>query len=113
MTTGKIWGKTEAVLQNPLVEFHRIDVKEGYRCSAHRHKHKWNLFYVVSGELAIHVMRESHPDDITILKAGDHTAVAPGVYHEFRCWKDCVAFELYYPEALSEDIERLDVGGRW
>ena len=113
MITGKIWGKTEQLLKNPLVEFHRIDVKEGFRCSVHRHQFKWNMFYVVSGELAIHLINENKPDDITILKAGDHTTLAPGRYHEFRCWKDCVAFEIYYPETLSEDIERLNEGGRW
>ena len=109
---GKVWGQTEAILQTPVVEFHRICVKEGYRCSTHKHLHKWNGFYVESGELEIHVIKNDYElTDITTLSAGDFGKVKPGEFHFFVCTKDAVAFELYYPELLSEDIERADTGG--
>jgi len=110
---GKIWGETVAILQNPLVEFHRISVKNGYRCSTHKHAHKWNGFYVETGELRIHVQKNDYElTDVTVLKAGDFCKVSPGEYHFFECAEDCVAFEIYWPELLSEDIQRLDVGGK-
>lgn len=113
MKQGKVWGETCAILQNPMVEFHRISVNAGYRCSTHKHAHKWNGFFVESGELEIHTMKADYElTDVTILKAGEFTSVKPGEYHWFQCVKDCVAFEIYWMETLSEDIQRLNVGGK-
>ena len=55
MKSGKVWGQTEELLVTPLIEIHRIHIKPGMVCSMHKHEYKWNLFYVVSGELAIDV----------------------------------------------------------
>lgn len=110
---GKIWGQTEAIIQNPVVEFHRISAKAGFRCSLHKHSHKWNGFFVESGELEIHVQKSDYElTDVTTLSAGQYTTVKPGEYHFFLCKQDCVAFEIYYPELLSEDIQRKNVGGQ-
>lgn len=109
--SGKVWGETCAIMQNPLVEFHRITVNAGSRCSTHKHVHKWNGFYVESGILEIHVKKSDYDlTDVTILKAGDFCQVKPGEYHWFVCAERCVGFEIYWPEVLSDDIERLDVG---
>jgi len=109
---GKVWGNTSALIQNPFVELHRINTKAGYRCSEHKHAHKWNAFYVISGELEIHVRKNDYDlTDVTVLRAGDFTTVRPGEYHWFNCTVDCAALELYYPETLSEDIQRKSVGG--
>ena len=48
---GKIWGTTELVHANGVLEFHRITFKAGYKCSEHQHKFKWNGFYVESGRM--------------------------------------------------------------
>ena len=109
---GKVWGHTEAILQNPVVEFHRISVQAGYRCSTHKHSYKWNGFYVETGELEIHVIKNDYElTDVTVLGQGQFTTVRPNEYHYFVCTQDCVAFEIYYPELLSEDIQRQNVGG--
>lgn len=108
---GKIWGTTSVLVSNPVVEFHRITAKANYRCSEHRHVHKWNGFYVESGVLEIHIRKKDYDlTDVTVLRAGDFTSVCPGEYHYFLCTEDCVALELYWPELLSEDIERKDHG---
>ena len=110
--TGKVWGDTSVLIQNSLVELHRINTKAGYRCSEHKHAHKWNGFYVISGTLEIHVRKSDYDlTDITVLRAGDFTTVRPGEYHWFSSITDCSALELYYPETLSEDIVRKSVGG--
>lgn len=112
MIAGKVWGKTELVYNNPIVEFHRIEVNAGYECSTHKHEHKWNGFFVESGTLEIHTVKNNYNlVDITTLHAGDFAVVKPGEFHKFVCREDCIAFELYWPELLSEDIVRQNTGG--
>ena len=53
MKAGKIWGQTELIHANGVLEFHRIKFKAGYKCSEHEHKYKWNGFYVESGRMLI------------------------------------------------------------
>ena len=112
MKSGKIWGETELILQTPFIEFHRIWVHAGGYCSTHKHEYKWNLFYVRSGKLKIHINKKDYAlVDTTVLEAGEWTTVKPGEFHSFQAEEDTLAFELYYPEPLSEDIIRETVGG--
>ena len=37
MKAGKIWGQTELVHKNGVLEFHRIEFKAGAKCSEHKH----------------------------------------------------------------------------
>ena len=46
MKAGKIWGKTENVFANGVLEFHRIEFNKGFKCSEHEHQFKWNGFFV-------------------------------------------------------------------
>ncbi len=39
---GKIWGNTELIHANGVLEFHRIEFKAGFKCSEHEHRFKWN-----------------------------------------------------------------------
>ena len=112
MKAGKVWGQTELIFQNPFIEFHRIFVGAGGYCSTHKHDFKWNLFYVTSGKLKIKVHKNDNDlIDETILGHGEWTTVKPGEYHSFEAEDDTLAFELYYPEPLSDDIIRQTVGG--
>src|SRR3990167_4496933 len=112
MIAGKVWGTTEPVLQTPLIEIHRLEVLPEAHCSMHMHRTKWNAFLVLSGALTIEVEKKYGLIDKTILRAGDCTTVRPGEYHRFVSGLvPVVAMEIYYPETLSEDIERRDVGG--
>lgn len=108
---GKIWGLTEEIESNPFMSFHRAEVKTGFRCSRHKHEFKWNGFFLESGSMVIRVYQPSGTEDVTELRAGDYTAVAPGVEHRFESLEDCVLFEIYWPAVLSEDIVRADEGG--
>ena len=111
MIEGKVWGKTELIEANNSLEFHRIEIQAGGTCSKHKHKYKWNGFFVESGELIIRVWKNNYDlVDETILKAGQFTKVAPGEYHQFEAAKDTVAFELYWAEFDHNDIERETVG---
>jgi len=110
---GKIWGGTELVHANGVLEFHRIEYKAGYKCSEHAHEFKWNGFFVESGSMIIRVWQDGAQDglvDETILKAGDFTQVKPGLIHQFEGIEDGVAFELYWAEFNHNDIVRRTIG---
>ena len=111
MKAGKIWGQTEMIHANGVLEFHRIEFKKDIACSKHRHKYKWNGFFVETGKLIIRVWKNNYDlVDETILTAGQYTKVAPGEYHQFEAVSDCIAFELYWAEFDHSDIERETVG---
>ena len=111
MKAGKIWGSTELIHANGVLEFHKIDFKAGGVCSKHKHNFKWNGFYVVSGRMKIKVWQRDYDlIDETILGPGDFTRVKPGLMHSFEGMEDGVAFELYWAEFNHDDIQRESVG---
>lgn len=111
MKSGKVWGETAPLLEHPLCSIHSLTIKAGARCSMHRHVHKANWFYCISGELRIVVEKSGYDlTDETTLRPGEFTDVPPGEYHRFEAVTDVVALEGYYPPVLSADIERRDCG---
>ena len=80
MIAGKVWGQTEEIVKNGVMEFHRIEFKKGYKCSEHLHKYKWNGFYVEQGEMIVRVWQEDQGlVDETRLFPGDYCQVKPGL----------------------------------
>jgi len=111
MIAGKVWGQTELLEANGVLEFHRIEAKAGGVCSKHKHKHKWNGFFVEKGKLLIRTWKNSYNlVDETIIGPGQYTKIAPGEYHQFEALEDTIAFELYWAEFDHNDIERETVG---
>lgn len=108
---GKIWGRTELVFANGVLEFHRIHANKGGICSKHKHQFKWNGFYVQEGQLVVRVWKNDYDlVDETVLGPGEFTQVRPGEYHQFEALEDTVTFELYWAEFDHNDIERETVG---
>jgi hypothetical protein len=104
MKSGKVWGITELIHANGILEFHRIDTKKGGVCSKHLHKHKWNGFFVESGKLLIRTWKNDYDlIDETMLEAGDWHVAKPGEYHQFEALEDTIAFELYWPMLLIDE----------
>lgn len=112
MIAGKVWGQTELIHANGVLEFHRIDFRAGGVCSKHKHQFKWNGFYVMTGRMKVRVWQKDQQDlvDETILGPGDFTRVRPGYMHQFEGIEDGVAFELYWAEFNHDDIQRETVG---
>ena len=111
MKAGKIWGQTELIHANGVLEFHRIEYKKNVACSKHKHEFKWNGFCVESGKMMVKVWQKDYDlIDETILNAGDFMRVKPGVFHQFIGLEDGVAFELYWAEFDHNDIKRESVG---
>ena len=113
MKAGKIWGETELIHRNSVLEFNRIQYKAKVQCSKHKHKFKWNGFFVESGQMIVRVWHDDYDlVDETILNAGDFMEVKPGLYHQFEGVIDGVAFELYWAEFDHNDIDRETNGKR-
>ena len=113
MKAGKIWGQTELIHANGVLEFHRIEYKKDVACSKHKHEFKWNGFFVESGQMVVKVWQNDYDlVDETVLNPGDFMRVKPGVYHQFIGKKDGVAFELYWAEFDHNDIKRETVGSK-
>lgn len=115
MIEGKIWGSTELLLKESVIEIHRLEIVPGGYCSMHHHDYKWNCFVVLSGELVIQVKKNTYDlVDETLLRAGQVTTVCPDEEHMFINRGDvaAVALEIYYPQMLGgADIVRTGVGG--
>ena len=113
MIAGKVWGNTELIHANGVLEFHRIKIEQGGTCSKHKHNFKWNGFFVEKGMLIVRVWKNDYDlVDETILTPGDFMQVKPGLYHQFEGIKDGVAFELYWAEFDHNDIDRETNGQR-
>ena len=113
MKAGKIWGQSELIHANGVLEFHRIEYKKNVACSVHKPKFKWNGFFVESGKMMVKVWQDGNQEglvDETILNAGDFTQVKPGKVHQFEGLEDGVAFELYWAEFNHDDIVRRTSG---
>ena len=112
MRFGKVWGETRPILMKPQLELHEISIRAGGFCSRHHHRSKYNMFYVISGQLRIKTWK-NHYDliDETILGPGQSTIQEPGEDHQFEALTDVTCLELYWAELHHDDIVRSDVGG--
>ncbi len=112
MKQGKVWGETSLIFAKNNVEIHRLQTKKDGYCSKHKHKHKYNRFYVESGIIEVHVQKNDYDlIDVTTLLPGESTTVKPGEYHWFKVINSGVLYEIYWTELDSSDIERETVGG--
>jgi len=107
---GKIWGTTELVFSNSVLEYHRLEFNKGFSCSEHIHEFKCNGFFVESGVMLIRTWNTNGSVDETILRAGDSTEVLPNIFHQFVGIETGVAFELYWAPFVHDDIVRRTVG---
>jgi len=114
MIQGKLWGETQLIHANKAFEFHRIEFVAGYKCSEHKHLYKWNGFFVEKGQLLVRVWQDDQNDliDETYLEAGDFTVVKPGKFHQFEGLRDGIAFEIYWAEFSTDDIQRRTIGSK-
>lgn len=110
-TQGKAWGETTEFYKTESLSAHYLKIKAGGFCSEHRHQNKSNTFFIISGELEVHIWKDNKTIDTTILGAGQTTEVPPGVYHKFHAQTDCECIEIYQVKLQEPDIERRTRGG--
>lgn len=108
---GKVWGTTLEFFRNGIVSAHHLSIKKGGYCSKHVHRHKYNLFYVISGLLEISIWKDKTMEDKTILGPGQSSAVPPEFKHCFRALEKTECIEIYQVLLVDPDIERDNQGG--
>ena len=105
--TYKTWGEKWNIFCNDLCEVSVLKLESHQRCSWHRHQTKYNLFWVISGELRIKTEW-----GIAIVEHNQAFTTRPGEWHEFQThdlptW----VIEVMYVHYDPEDIERERLGG--
>lgn len=114
----KVWGWA-CHLQDGDLLLSMLKVNVGFRCSTHKHEHRWNQFHVVSGKLVVDLFRMVNgvPErvDWVLMFPGDSYTVTAGQYHCFRVIESGYVVETYgcddgtVPDV--NDIVRFDEGG--
>ena len=109
----KEWGTEEIIFQNDTLCIHRIKINRGGKSTGgnfHKHRHKFNKFYVESGVLDIYV--KSNNKDY-YYQIGDDceyysVTVFPNNLHRFEAITDCIVYEIYWVTCNLGDIVRFD-----
>jgi hypothetical protein len=117
----KDWGLNFSIFNNHNFEVHHACVEPGGYSSSHCHRHKYNLFYVVSGSLWVHFYgseegaannQVAHTVELLV---GDKLIVPPRIWHRFSAPKSSEPvnlLEVYWSDSVNpDDIVRKDVGG--
>ena len=110
MRQGKAWGYTTKILRNATMSVHHLEIKKDGFCSEHRHEHKHNLFYVISGVLELTIWQDEEKD-VTLVAAGQSTAIPPGFWHQFKGITPVECIEICQVLLTGEDIDRRTEGG--
>lgn len=106
----KVWGTTALIFDENNVIIHYLNInKKGY-CSEHFHKHKDNIFYIISGILKITIFKK-HKQDIYMLRSGDTIKIPAESYHIFEAISNVQCIEVYSIKLDNDDIIRRTVGG--
>jgi quercetin dioxygenase-like cupin family protein len=113
MKYGKVWGETQPIFNKNNVAIHRISVNKGAMCSKHYHEHKYNMFFIESGQIKVEVWQKDYElVDQTILSSGESIEIKYGLYHRFVALEDTIAYEIYYVNLQDDDIYRIDCGSK-
>jgi quercetin dioxygenase-like cupin family protein len=103
----KSWGVKTELFKNDLCEVSVLQLNAGQRCSWHRHRSKWNQFYVIEGSLTIKT-----EDGETKVNQGQVFTTNPLQWHEFQTPdSQALVQEIMYVKYECEDIERRIKGG--
>lgn len=106
----KVWGERWLIRQDSTHAISYLKLKQGYRCSWHRHQTKFNLFMVLHGKVGIVTEEINGEQQETILTEGDTFTTRPEQWHEFRVYENSEMLEEMYVEYREEDIIREQVG---
>ena len=109
----KVWGNTRCLVRGHGFEVHYLQIKAGGYCSRHKHRSKWNQFFVISGFLRVRFFYQDGTEyHRYTLSAGGILCVPPGMLHRFEAVEPTEAIESYWTNPVDpNDIERLDEGG--
>ena len=114
----KVWGKVAHIFDlNSSVSL--LVVNKGFCSSIHKHEHRWNHFFIISGILKINFFRWVgdliEPWYNRVILTGESIKVRPGVVHQFEVVESGRVVEAYWTtdgtEVNLDDIVRYSQGG--
>lgn len=114
--TRKTWGIKYNIFKNDLNEISFLELEPNRRCSWHSHSTKYNLFFVVEGEVGVKVEYDvdggKRESGVTILKRHEFFTVRPEEWHEFQTYSQpAKLIEVMYVQYEDGDIIRKNIGG--
>jgi len=107
----KVWGERWLIRQDSTHATSILQLKEGYECSWHSHREKYNLFVVVSGHVDI-ITEQFDGPALVSLTSGECFTVKPGLKHKFQVIQAGLMVEEMYVLYNEDDIQRENLGGR-
>lgn len=112
LTQGKVWGETTEIFKNMNTEVHYLEINKNGFCSEHKHSHKYNIFFIIEGQLRIKIWRKKNEEpDVTVIGEMGWSAVPPGTWHQFEATENTKCLEIYQVFLEGDDIMRRKVGG--
>lgn len=113
----KEWGTDEVIFAGDSVRVHRLEIKKGGKSTNgnfHKHRHKYNKFYVESGILHIYVESANEKYFFEIGDDCDFRSVSvyPNNLHRFEAITHCIVYEIYWTNCTNGDIIRFDSEGK-
>ena len=114
----KPWGRRKLLLHTSAVHVDELEILPGGFSSIHSHQHKFNLIFVLEGELSITVFDdpESLPKAIHWLQSSQSHVIAPLVWHQFCASTSVRAMEVCWASksgvaVTDDDIIRRTLNG--
>ena len=105
--THKTWGQKWTIFKNDSCEMSLLYLNPKQRCSWHKHKSKFNQFFVVTGDINI-----KHEWGITHVAQGQCFTTKPGELHEFQSTHvPATIIEVMFVQYDDADIQREKLGG--
>ena len=104
-TWPKCWGRNTEIFKNSSVSVNFLELIKGGVCSWHFHRHKNNIFYLISGEVLIKTEFNE-----MILESGNSIIVKAPLKHQFEVLEDSKMLETMYIEYDPSDIVRETQG---
>lgn len=101
----KIWGSTSEIFNINNVSINRLTISKNSQCSRHYHQYKYNMFFVESGSVMIHIW-ENDERISTTLTPGETLTIPPNIEHQFESISESIIYEIYYTILNSNDIIR-------
>lgn len=131
----KCWGKVWHRFNDHLINESLLIVNEGWQCSIHLHKHRYNAFIATTATLGIEVWSIKHntqlvntshtigsksiadiipPDQVHYVRPGQCFIIEPNVFHRFYVICPGQVIELYWTandhQCSIDDIYRIEEG---
>ncbi|MFA5075003.1 MAG: cupin domain-containing protein [Candidatus Babeliales bacterium] len=105
----KVWGHEEWIVNNQKYCGKKLVLKQGYRCSMHKHDIKDETFYILSGKVLMETEFNGKSETFVML-AGDIKHIEIGMWHRFTGLIDSEIIEFSTFHMEQDSIRKEESG---